>query len=256
MSIKAGFLLIRKYPEILLTPVCSFWTFGPIQSPYNRKMCNVVLNSNKIGISYFYTWLNIGITIIFSVIGCELFFYLYHWHYHYHSHSYHGWQGYFWIIPSLLSGIFMVFIVEISDSHNGKIETCASVIKVERTYLYTNDLNKVHMVERYPVEENETNSIITTFYKHSTFSLFPSDGYLSMACFLHSIFTVVMVKVLALLTHIFDPMQSVYMIYLNIWYWFLGNIAAQFVLVSINFTYHFITFCSIISNGKMSIYHF
>ena len=232
MSKKAGFLLIRKYPEILLTPVCSFWTFGPIQSPYNRKLCNVVLKSNKIGISYFYTWLNIGITIIFSVIGSELFFYLYHWHYY--SYSYHGWQGYFWIIPSLLSGIFMVFIVEISDSQIGKIDPCASVIKVERTYLYTNDLNKVHTVERCPVEENETNSIITTFYKQSTFSLFPTDGFLSIACILHSIFTAFILKVLALLTHIFDPLKSVHMMYLNIWYWFLGNITAQFVLVSID----------------------
>ena len=58
--------LIWQYPAMLLTPIFSFWTMGPKKTESTTKSCFGCYTSNdmRIGVSFFYTFINIFITII------------------------------------------------------------------------------------------------------------------------------------------------------------------------------------------------
>ena len=58
--------LIWQYPAMLLTPLMSFWTMGPKKTESTKKSFFGCYSSNdmRIGVSFFYTFINIFITII------------------------------------------------------------------------------------------------------------------------------------------------------------------------------------------------
>ena len=63
--------LVWQYPAMLLTPIFSFWTMGPKKTASSKKACCGCWSSNdmRIGISFFYTFVNILITISGSLFG-------------------------------------------------------------------------------------------------------------------------------------------------------------------------------------------
>ena len=58
--------LIWQYPAMILTPIFSFWTIGPKKTRSTTKSGCGCYTSNdmRIGVSFFYTFINIFITII------------------------------------------------------------------------------------------------------------------------------------------------------------------------------------------------
>ena len=59
--------MISRYPAVILTPILSFWTFGPIKKDSLAK-------ESIIGVSFFYTTLN-AIISISSGLFCVIFTY-------------------------------------------------------------------------------------------------------------------------------------------------------------------------------------
>ena len=167
---KQSFNLIKKYPVIILAPVLTFWTFGPVNSPYDT---NIVIKSKKIGISFFYTWLNVFITIFVSYVGGELFFAyvitpydIHQWGNIYESSGYIGWLVWLygvWFIPIFVLGPIWMF--QIMEERGRNQDSCIMYgcriikdINVKRTFL-TYDLNTnesfdiVHNID-YNVNDN------------------------------------------------------------------------------------------------------
>merc|ERR1719400_157867 len=57
--------LVWQYPAMILTPIFTFWTMGPKKTNSTNKSCCGCWSSNdmRIGVSYFYSFLNCFITI-------------------------------------------------------------------------------------------------------------------------------------------------------------------------------------------------
>ena len=66
MGCRRSVLIIWKFPAILITPVFSFWTMGPINS--SKQCCNFqICYGKKLGVSFFHTWINFLFSIIVSI---------------------------------------------------------------------------------------------------------------------------------------------------------------------------------------------
>ena len=61
--------LVWQYPAMILTPIFSCWTMGPKKTNSTNKSCCGCWSSNdmRIGVSYFYTFLNCLMTICGSL---------------------------------------------------------------------------------------------------------------------------------------------------------------------------------------------
>merc|ERR1740122_435304 len=57
--------LVWQYPAMILTPIFTFWTMGPKKTTSTTTSCFGCWSSNdmRIGVSYFYSFLNCFITI-------------------------------------------------------------------------------------------------------------------------------------------------------------------------------------------------
>ena len=65
MGFRRSASIIWKFPALLITPVFSLWTMGPINS--SKQCCHwQIFKGKKLGVSYFHTWIN----FLFSVIMC------------------------------------------------------------------------------------------------------------------------------------------------------------------------------------------
>ena len=65
IGFKNAWRLFWNYPATLLTPTFSFWTLGPIQTNSTftwKKGFGFQTDSSKVGVSFFYTFINIIIT--------------------------------------------------------------------------------------------------------------------------------------------------------------------------------------------------
>ena len=74
VGFKKTFKIIINYPAMIITPMFSYWTFGPIkqdlQSTSKKKCCNnFVTKSQFIGISFWHTWINTILSIICTATG-------------------------------------------------------------------------------------------------------------------------------------------------------------------------------------------
>ena len=57
--------LVWQYPAMILTPIFTFWTMGPKKTASTNKSCCGCWSSNdmRIGVSFFYTFVNFFITV-------------------------------------------------------------------------------------------------------------------------------------------------------------------------------------------------
>ena len=80
---KRAIKLIVKYPAILLTPIFSFWTFGPAKILSNSKWCCGYCSTSDscIGVSFLFTFLNVHITISVSISQIIIFSEIFHLHF-------------------------------------------------------------------------------------------------------------------------------------------------------------------------------
>ena len=68
VPLKKCFELIKRCPALILASIFTHWTFGPIKSPQNQKSCkNFAFRNGKIGVSYFYTSINIMIKLLVTL---------------------------------------------------------------------------------------------------------------------------------------------------------------------------------------------
>ena len=70
IGVKNAWRLFWNYPATLLTPTFSFWTLGPVQTnstfTWKKGFC-IQTDSSKVGVSFFYTFINIIITFCGSL---------------------------------------------------------------------------------------------------------------------------------------------------------------------------------------------
>ena len=65
MGFRRSVSIIWKFPALLITPVFSHWTMGPINS--SKQSCNFqICYGKKLGVSFFHTWINFLFSIIVS----------------------------------------------------------------------------------------------------------------------------------------------------------------------------------------------
>ena len=57
---------IRDFPAIVLTPIITFWSIGPV-SPTSASGCQMYSKNNLIGVSFWHTWMNLIISSIFGI---------------------------------------------------------------------------------------------------------------------------------------------------------------------------------------------
>ena len=64
---------ITQFPALILTPIFSYWVFGPIES--TTSCSNLCCHENsRLGLSFFHTWINAGLTIVGQIVFTYLFF--------------------------------------------------------------------------------------------------------------------------------------------------------------------------------------
>jgi len=63
---------ITQFPALILTPIFSYWVFGPIESKSCSNLC--CRENSRLGLSFFHTWINAGLTIVGQIIFSYLFF--------------------------------------------------------------------------------------------------------------------------------------------------------------------------------------
>ena len=63
---------ITQFPALILTPMFSYWVFGPIESTSCSNLC--CRENSRLGLSFFHTWINAGLTIVGQIIFAYLFF--------------------------------------------------------------------------------------------------------------------------------------------------------------------------------------
>ena len=72
MGFRRSVSIIWKFPALLITPVFSLWTMGPINS--SKQCCHwQIFKGKKLGVSYFHTWINIFFSIIVGIISFAQF---------------------------------------------------------------------------------------------------------------------------------------------------------------------------------------
>ena len=133
---------------MLILPMISFWTFGPVQSSYSRKCCDIVFRSNQIGVSFFYTWMNMVITFSISYIGWHI--YIANSHIGSYSRSY-WYDGLFDVLvikplTTLIFGILPILIFQLIDSNNYK-QCCCPCYESRRKYLCVDNMNEIIVVK-------------------------------------------------------------------------------------------------------------
>ena len=72
IGIKKTIKIIGEFPAMILTPAFSYWVFGPISSYSTSNWC--CGGNNKLGVSFFHTWINVGITILGQFFCAFIFF--------------------------------------------------------------------------------------------------------------------------------------------------------------------------------------
>ena len=63
---------IIQFPALILTPMFSYWVFGPIESKSCSNLC--CRENSRLGLSFLYTWINAGLTIVGQIIFTYLFY--------------------------------------------------------------------------------------------------------------------------------------------------------------------------------------
>ena len=63
--------IIARYPGIILIAIFSFWTAGPVVTLQSN--CSLVFKNKTLGISTLYTWMNLIITLVFSILHYIVF---------------------------------------------------------------------------------------------------------------------------------------------------------------------------------------
>ena len=72
MGFRRSVSIIWKFPALLITPVFSLWTMGPINS--SKQCCHwQIFKGKKLGVSYFHTWINFLFSIIVGIISTVQF---------------------------------------------------------------------------------------------------------------------------------------------------------------------------------------
>ena len=70
IGLKKAWKLFWNYPATVLTPIFSYWTLGPVQTnstfTWKKGFC-IQTDSSKVGVSFFYTLINILITFCGSL---------------------------------------------------------------------------------------------------------------------------------------------------------------------------------------------
>ena len=70
IGLKKAWKLFWNYPATVLTPIFSYWTLGPVQTnstfTWKKGFC-IQTDSSKVGVSFFYTFINIMITFCGSL---------------------------------------------------------------------------------------------------------------------------------------------------------------------------------------------
>ena len=75
MDLKSALYLIWMYPAIILTPMYSYWTIGPVQNEFNTEgICYLTYKGRKLIISFKHIWINVFIT----TIGCSINYFIFH----------------------------------------------------------------------------------------------------------------------------------------------------------------------------------
>ena len=62
---------ITQFPALILTPLFSYWVFGPMESKSCSNLC--CRENSRLGLSFFHTWINAGLTIVGQIIFTYLF---------------------------------------------------------------------------------------------------------------------------------------------------------------------------------------
>ena len=63
---------ITQFPALILTPIFSYWVFGPMESKSCSNLC--CRENSRLGLSFFHTWINAGLTIVGQIIFTFLFY--------------------------------------------------------------------------------------------------------------------------------------------------------------------------------------
>ena len=155
VPLKKCFELIKRCPALILASIFTHWTFGPIKSPQNQKSCkNFAFRNGKIGVSYFYTLINIMIKLLVT------FFIILNF-----TDFTGDWSGLVSILTLLvlliqyLLDFFIVYIFYIIDNAKSKRHHCCFMClcwswllccecEVKRSYLcIEDDFTEVHFVK-------------------------------------------------------------------------------------------------------------
>jgi len=68
MGFRRSASIVWKFPALLITPVFSLWTMGPINS--SKQCCHwQIFKGKKLGVSYFHTWINFLFSVIVGIIS-------------------------------------------------------------------------------------------------------------------------------------------------------------------------------------------
>ena len=68
MGFRRAASIVWKFPALLITPVFSLWTMGPINS--SKQCCHwQIFKGKKLAVSYFHTWINFLFSIIVGIIS-------------------------------------------------------------------------------------------------------------------------------------------------------------------------------------------
>ena len=131
IGLKKAWKLVWNYPATVLTPIFSYWTLGPVQTnstfSWKKGFC-IQTDSSEVGVSFFYTFINIMITFCGSLC-CYLTAFI---NYGYLSIDKCIEIGMFYgdctnfahgisiIFPLLISSFFIILFLKLK----GKIEMC------------------------------------------------------------------------------------------------------------------------------------
>ena len=67
-GLKNAWKVITKFPAMIIIPMFTFWTFGPVMSNFSCKGINYKTEADRIKISFWLTWINILLTVCGAMI--------------------------------------------------------------------------------------------------------------------------------------------------------------------------------------------
>ena len=135
---------IANFPAIILTPVFSYWVFGPIEGFSCPTWCRG--GNSNLGVSFLHTWINVSLTVfsqlMFSIIvfftsngGLSMFAYT--------------------SLPCHILSIIMLILLQCLQKCNCCTSSCCESI-TQRTLLNVdNPLEKIEFYQRVSEEEHE-----------------------------------------------------------------------------------------------------